>query len=138
MTTIIMSAAGITIDAQYIGYIVGVIAVIYGMYNKIRSDCIRKAIEKVAEAEKCTELSGEERYNMALGNLEKELPGTFIRSLIRHLLAELIKHAYDNSKEFAEGYAKVKTGESIEDIVGKLSDSNDDVSEDMISDDSEE
>ena len=31
--------------------VVGIIAVIYAMYSKIRSDCIKKAIEKVAEAE---------------------------------------------------------------------------------------
>lgn len=127
-----------TINMEYLGYVVGVIAVIYAMYSKIRSDCIKKAIEKVAEAEKHTDLSGEERYKLAFKNLEKELPGTFIRSLIRHLLSELIKHAYDNSKEFAEGYAKVKTGESIEEIVGKLSDSEEEVPEDMNSDDPEE
>jgi hypothetical protein len=126
------------INFEQLGYVIGVVAVIYGLYQKIRSDCIKKAIESVAKAEKHTDLSGEERYKMALGNLEKELPGTFIRSLIRNILGELIQHAYDNSKEFAEGYAKVKTGESIEDIVDKLSSEVDDCSEDTISDESEE
>lgn len=127
-----------TINLEYIGYIVGVAAIIYGVYQKIRSDCIRKAIESVAKAEKCTDLSGEERFSFALRNLEKELPGTFIRSLIRNILGEFIQHAYDNSKEFAEGYAKVKTGESIEDIVGKLSSETEEVTEDTISDECEE
>lgn len=127
-----------SIDMHNIGYIIGIIAVIYGLYQKIRSDCIKKAIEKVAQAEKHTELSGEERYKLAFRNLEKELPGTFIRSLIKNVLAELIKHAYDNSKEFAEGYAKVKTGESIDEIVEKLSSGEEEPCEDMISDESEE
>jgi hypothetical protein len=127
-----------TINLEHIGYIVGVLAVIYGLYQKIRSDCIKKAIESVAKAEKQTNLSGKERYNFALGNLEKELPGTFIRSLIRNVLGELIQHAYDNSKEFAEGYAKVKTGESIEDIVNKLSSEDESSPEDTISDEPEE
>jgi len=127
-----------TINLEHIGYIVGVLAVIYGLYQKIRSDCIKKAIESVAKAEKRTDLSGKERYNFALSNLEKELPGTFIRSLIRNILGELIQHAYNNSKEFAEGYAKVQTGESIEDIIGKLSSANEEVPEDTISDESEE
>ena len=127
-----------TIDLQNLGYIVGIIAVVYGIYQKIRSDCIRKAIESVAKAEKRNDLSGQERYDFALSNLEKELPGTFIRSLIRNILGELIQHAYDNSKEFAEGYAKVQTGESIEDIIGKLSSANEEVPEDTISDEPEE
>ncbi len=127
-----------TIDMEHLGYIVGIIAVLWGLYQKIRSDCIRKAIESVAKAEKHTDLSGEERYKLALGNLEKELPATFIRSLIRNVLAEFIQHAYENSKEFAEGYAKVKTGESIEDIVGKLSSEVIEEPESTISDEPEE
>ena len=95
-------------------------------------------MEKVAEAEGHTDLSGVERYQLALTMLEKELPGTFIRSLISNLLAEFIKHAYANSKEFAEGYAKIKTGESIDNLVEKLSNQEEEVSEDMISDESEE
>lgn len=127
-----------TIDLENLGYIVGIVAVTYGVYQKIRSDCIRRAIESVAKAEKRTDLSGKERYDFALRNLEKELPGTFIRSLIRNILGELIQHAYNNSKEFAEGYAKVQTGESIEDIIGKLSSENEEVPEDTISDEPEE
>ena len=126
------------VNFEYLGYAVGVGAVTYGVYQKIRSDCIRKAIESVAKAEKRNDLSGKERYDFALRNLEKELPGTFIRSLIRNILGELIQHAYDNSKEFAEGYAKVQTGESIEDIIGKLSSANEEASEDTISDEPEE
>lgn len=126
------------INFEYLGYAVGIGAATYGVYQKIRSDCIRKAIESVAKAEKQTNLSGQERYDFALSNLEKELPGTFIRSLIRNILGEFIQHAYNNSKEFAEGYAKVQTGESIEDIIGKLSAANEEVPEDTISDESEE
>jgi len=121
---------------EHLGYIVGILAIVYAMYNKIRCDCIKKAVEKVAEAEKHTELSGSERFDLASKLLEKELPGTFIRSLIRNVLAELIKHAYNNSKEFAESYAKVQTGESIDDIVNKLSTDNNEVSEDTITDES--
>jgi hypothetical protein len=31
-----------TIDLEHLGYIVGIVAVTYGVYQKIRSDCIRK------------------------------------------------------------------------------------------------
>lgn len=127
-----------TISMEHLGYIVGIIAVIYGMYQKIKTDCVKKAMEKVAEAEGHSDLSGTERYQLALCLLEKELPGTFVRSLIRNMLSQLINHAYDNSKEFAKGYTKIKTGESIENIIEKLSTVNNNASEDTISDESEE
>lgn len=125
------------IDLNKLGFVVGILALIYAVYNRIKSDCIKKAMEKVAEAENHTELTGIQRYQMALDNLEKEFPGTFIRSLIRNILGELIKHVYKNNKEFAEGYAKVQTGQSIDEIVENLTGDECNTSEDMITDECE-
>lgn len=121
-------------DMQTVGTIVGIAALIYGMYQKIKFDCLELASKKVAEAEGHHELSGEERAKLANELINKELPGTFINSLFRNLIAKFIDYSYKNSKEFAEGYAKIHTGESIDDIVEKLSANNDDTSDDTISD----
>ena len=125
-------------NMQYLGYAVGIAAVIFGMYHKIRYDCLELASKKVAEAESHTELSGEERAKLANEMIRKELPLAFIDSLVRNFLAKIIDYAYKNSKEFAEGYAKVKTGESIENIVDKLSTIEDTKAENTESDDSGE
>ena len=111
-----------SMDMHTLGYIVGVTALVYGMYQKIKFDCLQLASKKVAEAEGHTELDGKERLQLATDMIKSELPFVFTHSLLRNVAIKFIDYSYKNSKEFAEGYAKIKTGESIEDIVEKLAD----------------
>lgn len=121
-------------EMHTLGHIVGVAALVFGMYQKIKLDCLQLATKKVAEAEKHTDLSGKERLQLATDMIREELPFAFTNALLRNVVIKFIDYSYKNSKEFAEGYTKVHTGESISDIIEKLNNEEETESEDTESD----
>lgn len=125
-------------DMHIVGYTVGIAAVVFGMYQKIKFDCLMLASKKVAEAEKQDNLNGEERLQLVTDSIREELPFVFTISLLKNIAIRFIDYSYKNSKEFAEGYAKIHTGESISDIVEKLSEVNSEQTEASYSDNYEE
>jgi hypothetical protein len=114
--------------------IITIALVIISMYNRIKYLCLKKAVEKVAEAEANTELTGKEKFALVLTWIDKDYPGVFRISLFRTLLEKVVQLAYDNSKLFAKNYIKYKTGYDISEIVENLSDNTSTISIDTNSD----
>lgn len=91
--------------------------VFWGMYNKIKFLCLEKASEMVAEAEKHSELSGEEKFALCILWINESLPKIFRNSLIQTIIKKLINFAYNTSFDYMRNYIKRKTGYDIAELV---------------------
>ena len=93
---------------------------IYSMYSKIKYYCLQEAITKVANIERLTDLSGEEKFAIVVTWINDELPKIFKNSLINNIIKTLVQAAYDNCFKYAKNYIKRKTGYDISEIVSEI------------------
>ena len=107
---------------------------IYSMYSKIKYYCLQEAITKVANIERLTDLSGEEKFAIVVTWINDELPKIFKNSLINNIIKTLVQAAYDNCFKYAKNYIKRKTGYDISELLDKLPNTSKESSKDMNSD----
>ncbi len=100
--------------------IIAIGLLIYSMYSKIKYYCLQEAITKVANIEKLTDLSGEEKFAIVVTWINDELPKIFKNSLINNIIKTLVQAAYDNCFKYAKNYIKRKTGYDISEIVSEI------------------
>lgn len=100
--------------------IIALLALIWGIYNKIKFLCLEKASEMVSEAEGRTDLTGQEKFALVLSWINKDLPKVFANSLFQSVIEKLIEFAYKTSFSYMKNYVKRKTGYDISDIVNQL------------------
>ncbi len=98
-----------------------IFSIVYSMYLKIKYACLKKAAEKVAEVEKMTNLTGEQKFAMVTLWIEEDLPKIFKSELVKQAVQKLVQLAYDNSSEYAKNYIKRKTGYDISGLLENLS-----------------
>lgn len=103
---------------------------IYSMYSKIKYYCLQEAITKVANIERLTDLSGEEKFAIVVTWINDELPKIFKNSLINNIIKTLVQAAYDNCFKYAKNYIKRKTGYDISEIVSEIQNKENDDQED--------
>lgn len=84
-----------------------VVLVILTIYNKIKYQCLEKISNFVAEVEKNTELSGEQKYELVKIWLANEVKITN-RPFMNKLVDKLISSVYTNSKLYAINYISRK------------------------------
>ena len=87
------------------------------MYNKIKYKCLEKALEKIADIEQNTELTGEEKFKIVVQWVNSDLPIIYKTTLLQQLIEKLVKYAYDNSKEYMENHVKRITGMDVQEVV---------------------
>lgn len=84
-----------------------VVLVILTIYNKIKYQCLEKISNFVAEVEKNTELTGEQKYELVKIWLANEVKITN-RPFMNKLVDKLISSVYTNSKLYAINYISRK------------------------------
>ena len=100
--------------------IIALYFIFYSMYSKIKYNCLEKACEKIAEAEKMTDLSGEEKFALVLAWINNDLPNVFKNSIMQKILESIINYTYKNCYTYAKNYIKRKTGCDISEIVNTI------------------
>ena len=110
--------------------IIAIGLLIYSMYSKIKYYCLQEAITKVANIERLTDLSGEEKFAIVVTWINDELPKIFKNSLINNIIKTLVQAAYDNCFKYAKNYIKRKTGYDISEIVSEIQNKENDDQED--------
>ena len=95
--------------------------IVYTMYLRIKYVCLKKAAEKVAEVEKMTNLTGEQKFAIVTLWIEEDLPKLFKSELVKQAVQKIVQLAYDNSSEYAKNYIKRKTGYDISGVLENLS-----------------
>lgn len=95
--------------------------IVYTMYLRIKYVCLKKAAEKVAEVEKMTNLTGEQKFAIVTLWIEEDLPKLFKSELAKQAVQKIVQLAYDNSSEYAKNYIKRKTGYDISGVLENLS-----------------
>ena len=84
-----------------------VVLVILTIYNKIKYQCLEKISNFVAEVEKNTELTGEQKYELVKIWLANEVKITN-KPFMNKLVDKLISSVYTNSKLYAINYISRK------------------------------
>ena len=84
-----------------------VVLVILTIYNKIKYQCLEKISNFVAEVEKNTELTGDQKYELVKIWLANEVKITN-RPFMNKLVDKLISSVYTNSKLYAINYISRK------------------------------
>jgi hypothetical protein len=97
--------------------IISITSLIWGIYNKIKFLCLKKASEMVAKAEENSQLSGEEKFSLVLLWINNDLPKIFKNSLFQTVVEKIINFAYNTSFEYMKKYIKRKTGKDISSII---------------------
>ena len=92
---------------------VAIILLIWGIYNKIKFLCLKKASELVSNVEEETDLTGSEKFALVLLWITEELPSVFRNSLFKSTIEELIEFAYTNSFSYMQKYIERKTGYDV-------------------------
>lgn len=96
-----------------------IVILIYLIINKIKYKCLEKISNFVAEVEKNTELTGEQKFNLVKQWISTELKVTNNR-LWDKLLNRLIQYTYENSKSYAVNYIVRKSGCSADQVSSAL------------------
>lgn len=104
--------------------IIGLILLIWGIYNRIKFLCLKKASEMVSKAEGHSELTGQEKLALCIVWIEEELPSIFRNTMVKSLLSKLINYVYNNSFDFMKKYIKRKTGYDIGLLIDQLKSEN--------------
>lgn len=97
-----------------------VISIIYGLYQRIQYLCLEKACRFIADVEEYEDLTGEEKFNMVIAWIEKELPVIFRMILLRTLLEKIIQYSYNSSFSYMKNYIKRKTGINVDNLIQKV------------------
>ena len=95
------------------------VLLIWGIYNRIKFLCLKKASEMVAKAED-KDLSGEEKFALCVIWINEELPKIFRNSLISAIIEKLVDFAYSTSFEYMKKYIKRKTGYNVSELVEQV------------------
>lgn len=77
------------------------------IYNKIKFQCLEKISNFVAEVEKNTDLTGEQKYELVKVWLSNEIKITD-KPFMSKLVDKLIEYTYTNSKLYAVNYISRK------------------------------
>lgn len=101
--------------------LIAVYFIFYSMYSKIKYNCLEKACQKIAEAEKIEDLSGEEKFALVLAWINNDLPKVFKNSIMQKILESIINYVYKNCYTYTKNYIKRKTGCDISEIVNTIS-----------------
>lgn len=119
MTNLISTVETIVKSGTYgiITTLIILIVVLLSMYNKIKYKCLEKALEKIADIEQNTELTGEEKFKIVVQWVNSDLPIIYKTTLLQQLIEKLVKYAYDNSKEYMENHVKRITGMDVQEVV---------------------
>lgn len=95
-----------------ISTIVIIILAIISIYNKLKYQCLEKVSNFVAEVEKNTELSGEQKFEMCKLWLSNEVKVTN-SSILTKFVEKIIQYAYDTSKNYAINYIARKANVDV-------------------------
>lgn len=112
--------------------LLALIVLIWGIYQRIKFLCLEKASEMVAKAESYKELSGEEKFAIALNWINEDLPKIFANSIFKSVIEKLVQFAYNTSFNYMKNYVKRKTGKDISDIIDNIQETlNNEIEEDF-------
>lgn len=100
--------------------IICILFLLWGIYNKIKFLCLKKASEMVAKVEEKEELSGEEKFALCILWINEELPKLFRNSLFKSIISKLVNIIYVNSFDYMKNYIKRKTGYDITELIEQV------------------
>lgn len=100
--------------------IISICILIWGVYQKVKFLCLKKASEIVADIEERDDLTGEEKFAQCILWINNELPKIFKNSMFKSLLEKVTNFAYETSFKYMKNYVKRKTGYDISQIIEQI------------------
>lgn len=97
--------------------ITSICLLIYGLYSKIKFECLKKASELVSKIEEDDKLTAEEKFATVLFWINEDLPLIFSNATFKAVTEEIVKYVYKYFEKYANNYIKNKTGMDLEEIV---------------------